>query len=162
MRSQKAPIGSNQAEPQSPETGTEDVATEVEHQRHVGDVGRGFQFGEFYSRSEIHDRVGGGVQDYLPHTQGLVVCGCFSTVLNPDAPSIVLPGRGSGIEKWAGVFGQQRWFVPCFMKRGTGQWEHVGNYRVASQSHRPNEIAEHAASTLRDDITSVLHLERER
>ena len=121
----------------------------------------GFQLGEFYTRSEIHDQLGGGVQDYLPHSGGRVVCGCFSTDLNPAAPDVILPGRGPGIEKWAEVFASQQEFIPCFIKRETGIWEYLGKYRVRAQSFEQLEIAQHAATALREDISSVLFLERE-
>jgi len=42
--------------------------------------------GNQYSRRQIHDLLGGGIQSYLPHKNGQVVCGCFRKDLNPLAP----------------------------------------------------------------------------
>jgi hypothetical protein len=89
-----------------------------------------FQRGESYTRIEIHRTLGGGLQDYLPHRDGRVVAACLSPDLNPDAPSIVLPGRGPEIQRWAEIFAKQRQLVPTFLKRGSNEWEYVGNYRV--------------------------------
>ena len=116
--------------------------------------------GNRYSRAEIHSRLGGGVQDYLPHRDGEVVCGCFSPKLNPAAPQIILPGNGPGIKKWAEVFAEQPHFVPVFLKRATNEWEYAGDYRVKRRTEDPNEIAQHAKRTGRNDISQVLFLEQ--
>jgi hypothetical protein len=36
-----------------------------------------FEKGETYSRVEIQKALGGSLDDYLPHQDGRVVCGCF-------------------------------------------------------------------------------------
>ncbi|MGI8402479.1 MAG: DUF6697 family protein [Gemmatimonadaceae bacterium] len=117
--------------------------------------------GDYYSRAEIHSHLGGGMQEFLPHVDGRVVCGCFNPGLNPDAPDIVLPGFGVGIERWADVFARQRGYVPCFLKRDTSLWEYVGNYRVREQARETALIATHAQLADRDDVSSLLFLERE-
>ena len=118
-----------------------------------------FQQGESYTRNEIHDAVGGGLQDYLPHRDGRVVAACLSPELNPDAPSVVLPGRGPEIQRWAEVFAEQGDAVPTFLKRGTGDWEYVGKYRVRRLATDPSEINAQRYATGRDDVSMVLHLE---
>ena len=118
-----------------------------------------FQRGESYTRTEIHAAIGGGLQDYLPHRDGLVVAACLSPALNPDAPSVVLPGRGPEIQRWAEVFAKQRQPVPTFLKRGSNDWEYVGNYRVRRLATDPAEINAQRYATGRDDISMVLHLE---
>ena len=122
-----------------------------------------FGLGQAYTRVEIHAALGGGVQDYLPHVDGVVVCGCFNPGLNPDAPGVVLPGFGPGIERWAEVFGAQRHAVPCFLKRATNVWEYVGDFRVRELSRDAAEVARWAASAGREgDVSMVLHLEEAR
>lgn len=79
-----------------------------------------FQQGESYTRKEIREAVGGGLQDDLPHQDGRVVAACLSPELNPEAPSVVLPGLGPEIQRWAEVFAKQRGAVPTFLKRATG------------------------------------------
>jgi hypothetical protein len=65
--------------------------------------------GSFYTRDQIHSRLGGGLQDYLPHKNLRVVCGCFRTDTNPAAPEVILPGIGPDIQKWARVFRNQKY-----------------------------------------------------
>ena len=123
-------------------------------------MGHRFALGQAYSRAEIHAAVGGGVQDYLPHAGGRVVCGCFDRALNPDAPDVVLPGFGPQIERWAEVFARQRTFVPCFLKAAPGAWEYVGDFRVRQLSRDPADIATWEATSQREgDVAMVLYLE---
>ena len=120
----------------------------------------GFDLGVGYTRTEIHAAVGGGVQDYLPHVAGRVVAGCFNPQLNPDAPDVVLPGFGPEIERWAEVFAQQGFAVPCFLKRATNSWEYVGDFRVRQLSRDAADVARWAAIAERDgDVSMVLQLE---
>jgi hypothetical protein len=118
-----------------------------------------FHQGESYTRAEIHKALGGGVQDYLPHRDGQVVAACLSPQLNPDAPEVVLPGLGPEIQRWAERFAEQRESVPTFLKRGTNDWEYVGNYRVRRLATDPSEINEQRYATGRDDVSMVLYLE---
>lgn len=60
--------------------------------------------GKAYSRKQIHDLLGGGTQDYIPHQDGKVVCGCFGRKLNPAAPVVILAGNGPRDYHWAKVF----------------------------------------------------------
>ena len=66
--------------------------------------------GESYTRTQIHEEVGVERVSYLPQHDGKIVCGCFSTVDNLEAPTVILVGGGdeSGkivkktklLEKW--------------------------------------------------------------
>lgn len=121
-----------------------------------------FSLGKSYSRAEIHNVVGGGVQDYLPHQDGHVVCGCFNPILNPDAPDIVLPGFGRDIERWAHVFADQDEYAPCFLKLQTNHWEYVGEFRVKGVTTAASEIARYEESADRaGDVSMVLFLEEQ-
>ena len=121
---------------------------------------RAFDLGRAYTRAQVHDALGGGVEDYLPYVDGVVVCGCFDPDLNPDAPDVVLPGFGPAIERWAEVFAGQRTAVPCFLKRGTNAWEYVGDFRVRESSRSPAEIERWARVAHRSgDVSMVLHME---
>jgi hypothetical protein len=114
--------------------------------------------GRRYTRDAIHAAVGGSKEEFLPHVDCRVVCGCFDPAKNPLAPAIVLPGNTSGRMRWARVFAEQSVAVPCFLKRATHAWEYVGDYRVARQSFDGAEITQHRARTGRAEISSVLHL----
>jgi hypothetical protein len=64
-------------------------------------MGGAFRKAQHYTRDEIHDVIGGSVEDYLPTRDGHVVCGAFREDANPDAPTIILPGFGKRIESAA-------------------------------------------------------------
>jgi hypothetical protein len=121
-----------------------------------------FLRGREYSRKQISDVLGGGVQDYLPHQDGVVVYGAFSKDLNPGAPNVILPGTGPEIERWAHVFAGQEHAIPVFLKRKSNVWYCMGDFRCKRWSEDEATISEHSRAAGRDDVTMVLFLERER
>ena len=117
-----------------------------------------------YTRDEIHNKLGGSKQSYLPTVAGIVVAGCFqrSPSSNPDAPDIILPGFGPIVTKTADQFAKQGNAVPTFLKKRPGCWIYQGKYRVKEQSHDEEIINHHADKANREgDVSSVLFLERE-
>lgn len=118
-----------------------------------------FVRGRRYTRDEIHDVVGGSKEEFLPHVNGTVVCGCFDPAKNPAAPNVVLPGNTVGRMRWAEAFYEQQTPVPCFLKRETNAWEYVGDFRVARRSLEASDIRDHALRTGRPEISQVLYLE---
>jgi len=100
-----------------------------------------FERNKSYKRSYISNVLGGGVQDYLPHAGGRVTYGAFAKDLNPDAPSIVLPGTGEEIERWAHAFYEQGESVPVFLKKRSNEWVYMGEYRCIELSEDPDVIA---------------------
>jgi hypothetical protein len=117
-----------------------------------------FQIGTCYSRQEIHEKIGGGIQDYLPHVNGKVVCGCFRKDTNPGAPDVVLPGRGRDIMRWAAVFREQKYPIPIFIKQRTNEWLYVGNFLVDHWSDDKQVIAVHEPIQRNGSVSSVLFL----
>jgi hypothetical protein len=123
-------------------------------------VSRDFAVGQTYTRGEIREALGGDLSSYLPHVDGRVVCGCFRFDLNPDAPDVILPGRGPQIERWARIFATQRDFIPCFVKADSNAWEYVGRFcvrRVISDAVELRARAR-AASRPPEDLSMVLYL----
>src|SRR5262245_56942382 len=110
---------------------------------------RMFDLGESYTREQIHAFLGGGLQTYLPHVGGRVVAACLRLDTNPDAPNIILPGTGKGIEYAAQLLVSQRFPVPIFVKRGTGRWEYVGEFVPLRWSRESTEITEQAQRSKR-------------
>ena len=119
-----------------------------------------FKAGHFYTRRQIHRRIGGGLRDSLPHRDGKVLCGAFTLERNPAAPRVVLVGRGTRLERWAEVLAGQAEAVPVFLKRSPLRWEYVGDYRVGRKSTGRADIARHAARPSRSDLSMVLFLRR--
>jgi hypothetical protein len=121
-----------------------------------------YSLGNMYSRKQISADLGGGEVDFLPSTEGRVVCGCFTLDHNPAAPNIVIPGTGKGIERTAELFCKQDYPVPIFIKRHPNEWEYVGYYKA---DHFPTDPAVIAANhngsiTPISQITRVIFLKR--
>lgn len=121
-----------------------------------------FERGKTYKREQISKTLGGRVQNFLPNVDGRVTYGAFSRDLNPQAPTVILPGTGHKIERSARLFAEQEEAVPVFLKKRANEWAYMGQYRCVELSEDPELIAAHAAKTGRDDITMVLRLERQR
>jgi hypothetical protein len=117
-----------------------------------------FRHGATYTRRQVHDAVGGDLQSYLPHVDGRVVAACLRLDTNPDAPAVILAGRGAWIERSADLLVAERTAVPTFIKRGTDRWEYVGDYVAVRQSRAADEIADHARRSGRRDISCVIHM----
>lgn len=125
-----------------------------------------FKKGSFYTRDEIHDKLGGGSKEsYLPTVDGQVIAACFKTSedMNPDAPRVILSGTGKIVESTAEQFAKQKYAVPTFIKRDVGRWKYVGNYKVHRHSSDEEEISRHSKKARRKDkVTSVLFLIEEK
>jgi len=117
-----------------------------------------FTLGDCYTREDIHALLGGSTEWYLPTVDGRVVCACLKPGANPDAPRVILPGEGEIIERTADLLVAQRSAVPCFIKRGAGRWQYVGDWVAVRCSRDPQEIAAQSRHAGRSDITRVIHM----
>lgn len=117
--------------------------------------------GKAYSRNEIHSLLGGGIQNYLPHVDGQVVCACLKGTMNPGIPDTVLVGQGVNVVRYAKVFASQKNYIPVFIKRGSNDWVYVGDYRVHSVSEDKEDVSRLAREALRNDVVMILRLERQ-
>jgi hypothetical protein len=104
--------------------------------------------------------VGGSIQSYLPTLNGRVVAACLRTDTNPDAPDVILPGRGPDIEAAADLLVAVREPVPTFIKRRANDWEYVGMFRPRRRSIDLAEIAAYARRAGRTDVSSIIWMER--
>lgn len=89
------------------------------------------------------------------------MCGCFKRELNPDAPSIVLPGNTDSIKRFAEVFATQGEAVPIFIKQRANAWEYVGLWRCVFKTEESDEIRTRQAQAGRDEVPMVLRLEKQ-
>ncbi len=118
-----------------------------------------FKPGRVYDRQEIHKKLGGGLRDFLPHSNGKIVCGCFTKKANPLAPAEVLPGNGPNIMRWAEAFYDQQEAVPVFLKKATRQWEYMGLWKPVAKEVSSERVQQRRLEVGRPDITMILHLE---
>ena len=117
--------------------------------------------GHRYTWSEIVDETGadGLPPYYLLHRSREVVAGCFTLELNPEAPLVVLAGKGPQIIEWTDVFCTQKGSIPVCLKSGLGEWLCCGNFKLARSSTDPAEIAKHSAIAGRSDVYKILFLQ---
>lgn len=119
-----------------------------------------FEKRQYYSRAEIHAKLGGSIQSYLPTVNNKIVATCLKRENNPKAPNIVLPGLGKIICKAADQFAKQGNAVPTFIKKCNKCWEYVGMYHVKRQSHKKDEIDRYAKEANRiNKVSSVLFMD---
>jgi hypothetical protein len=122
------------------------------------DKPQGIERNRLYTRAEIHQLIGGGTtQSYLPSKGNEILAGCFRTELNPQAPGIVLVGKGPRIERAAELLTEQGNPVPVFLKRMSAEWEYVGHWRAIKLDKDSDTIAKHSPNTTR--VSGVLFME---
>ena len=124
-----------------------------------------FVVGEAYTRDQIHVELGGETVTYLPQKDGKIVCGCFSTESNPEAPYVILVGGASDdadeslLLKKAKTLLEQEQAIPVFLKHASNHWVFDGYYRAKSHTEDPRAIQQKQAAAGRDDVVMVLYLE---
>jgi 5-methylcytosine-specific restriction protein A len=124
-----------------------------------------FVVGETYTRNRIHAELGGETVTFLPQKGGRIVCGCFSTEPNPEAPYVILVGGAeddevaNAILRKANILLEQGGFIPVFLKHGPNAWAFDGHYRVQGHTRDPEVIRSKQAAAERDDVVLVIYLE---
>jgi hypothetical protein len=88
-----------------------------------------FVVGEEYPLALIQEAFGGDNMSYLPETGGRIVCGRFTTDMNPKAPERVLVGDRPRVKRKAELLAQQGGTLPVFMKEGPNRWRYHGLMR---------------------------------
>ncbi len=120
-----------------------------------------FTLGQLYTRQQIHEAIGGDLQSYLPHVGGRVVCGCFDNHLNKRAPFEIDVGNKPDVIKYAERVESQTGTIPVFMKRGSAEWEYVGEFSALKLERNPADL--HPANpSRRKDAVAVLYLAEEQ
>jgi hypothetical protein len=89
-----------------------------------------FDVGHEYTRDEIHMKIGGSKQSYLPSNKGEIVAACLTKKLNPQAPQVVLCGQGKRIAAGGSSLANQNSPVHAFVKRAINRWEYHGRFKA--------------------------------
>lgn len=119
-----------------------------------------FQPGNTYTSAQIHSGIGGGnPQSYLPQKAGRILCGKFDPSKNMQAPIEIDVGDKPKVIEGARILAQTRSSIPVFLKRKSGGWEFVGDYKCQQYSTRPGDLYPQNP-TRRPDAVGVLYLER--
>jgi len=116
---------------------------------------------EILTRKKLAEYVGAGGDSCFLHKDGIVVGIAMNPGKNPDAPTILLVGKGPQKERYAKLFQQSERFVPTFIKEKVDQWKYVGRYRALTINCDQSIIETHSQKAGRSDIWGVLSLEPE-
>ena len=87
-----------------------------------------------------------------------IVSAALRPELNPDAPRVVLVGRGPRRQRSAQVLCQQSSPIAVYLKRGTNRWEYAGRFVVERWSEAATEIRQHEKRAGRTDVVRVIYL----
>lgn len=117
--------------------------------------------GDILRRKELAVAVGAGGDSCLLHKASVVVAIAMDPDKNPDAPNILLVGKGPHKERYATALLESAAYVPAFVKKSPDQWQYMGKVRGKGLDHSPASIAAHAAKSGRKDIWGVFSLEHE-
>jgi hypothetical protein len=117
------------------------------------------KLGLSYTRAQINEMVGGGVQAILPMRGSRVVCGCFRLDTNPDAPKEVLVAPGPKREMSAKAAVVQQMPIPIFLKEEAGEWKYIGNYKPRRYLHREHALLAEEPRAKREDVAGILYLD---
>lgn len=98
------------------------LANEISRERYVSS----FVKGQEYTLDAIRAVVGGETMSYLPQRGSRIVCGRFTTEMNPEAPERVLVGNPPKVQRKAQLLSQQGGVLPVFMKVGPARWRFHG------------------------------------
>jgi len=102
---------------------------------------------KLYTRQEIQQLVGGEIQTYLPQSNKIILAGCFSRELNPDAPNEIQAGNAHRVSAKAYLLSQQpETIFPVFLKekKKDKHYSYIGRYKYMENSitHDTNKICE--------------------
>jgi len=139
-----------------------DIELWLKRNRHLqesdADAKSSLKVGQTYTHDFICKTFGGDAKGgtYLPQIGQQIQCGCFTTVLNPEAPEIVLVGNGPKIVGKARKLAAQGGSIPVFLKVGINQWLYQGMFQLVSFSEDPADFDAKAALADRNDVAAIL------
>ena len=125
-------------------------------------LGESFVLGRGYTRREIHNVVGGNLQQYMPSVDGRVVAVCINPDprLQPLPPAQLFIGPGPTIRGHAIALAAQDEPVPVFIRRAAHDWEFKGSWRPVRLETDPELVRrEKARAGVTRPVFGVLWLE---
>jgi predicted DNA-binding transcriptional regulator AlpA len=116
------------------------------------------QIGNIYTHDFICKLFGGDAKSgtYLPQSKQTILCGCFTSEKNPDAPVKILVGHGPRIIAKAERLETQGGSIPVFLKQGTNQWAYQGIFELVRLSRDPVDFENEAVIADRCDVIAAL------
>ena len=114
--------------------------------------------GTWIDTPTLAERLAGG-DDYIRARNGEVRGLALRLDLNPQAPNIVIVGKGPRIEERARLLVNTRGPVPAYAKRDTSAWEYLGEYSGTAYRTDIDTIKRYRADRLARDVAGILFLE---
>ncbi|MGX9418164.1 protein NO VEIN domain-containing protein [Vibrio sp. WJH972] len=106
---------------------------------------------------ELASILAGG--DSYIRTKDNVVKGlAITTQKNPEAPEIIVVGKGPRIVRNAQLFLECQRHVPVYVKQATNQWEFMGNYKADNYLQDSATIEKYRRHRSAEDIDGILFL----
>jgi len=116
-----------------------------------------FTIGCEYTRGEIHAQLGGSTVSCLPTSNGVIVAACLSKTFSPQAPEVVLCGRGARTSPVSALFARQRSAIPVFIKNASSRWQYRGQFVVTGSFDSGARFQSFIAGSGRS-VASVSHV----
>lgn len=116
------------------------------------------KIGDVLTRKELLCHVGAGGDSCFLHKGNVVVAIAMNPALNPNAPGILLVGKGVRKERYAAALLTARNYVPTFIKCGANRWEYTGEFKAIRIEQGRDLISEHSKRSGRTDIWGVMFL----
>lgn len=100
------------------------------------------ELGRTYSRADIHEMIGGGIQEFMPSAGGRVVAICVRNDRGMQAfsPREILIGTKSRTRERTARFVSQDEAVPVFVRRAPHAWEFAGRWELDRYMEEAREI----------------------
>jgi len=116
-----------------------------------------FDLGGEYTRREIHESLGGSTVSCLPTSNGVIVAACLSKKFSPQAPAVVLCGRGALTSPVSAQFALQQNAIPVFLKNAASRWQYCGEF-IVERSYSTGEEFESFITGSGRTVGSVSHV----
>ena len=110
------------------------------------------------STKQLAQTLAGG-DSYIRTKNGKVKGLALRLDKNPDAPDVIIVGKGPNIERNAKLFLSSGDAVPAYVKRRTNEWEFMGNYRATAYRCDSEVIKTYRHDRPLAEIAGILFLE---
>ena len=114
---------------------------------------------EFVNTKELAHLLAGG-DDYIRTKNNIVLGLALTRKLNPDAPEVVVFGKGPRVVARAELFLQSRLVVPAYIKRKVDQWQYLGQYKAVDIRTEASALTYYGRTRIPDTVAGALILER--
>jgi hypothetical protein len=101
------------------------------------------KLGLTYTRQQINEMLGGGVQSFLPMKNARVMCGCFQLETNSARTAVL-----------------QLTPFPVFLREGANDWKFIGKYRATRYLHREHRFLEGDPRLADEKLAGILSMEK--